>query len=723
MKIDNIEQKIKQLTDSISRDEVVSSAKYLSALDKKVAQSLSQKGNKTLANSIIKNSNKNIKKLGIKKRKTFLFDVALYTSGISMVMVSFIVAYAFIQTYLGTTQKPEDTISFTQQLAQASLVPSDLTKSGYVSTESELVIQIPGEVNENLKENITLEPAVEFEVVSKVVDNQTIVTIIPSQELTKGEKYALTIDTENNLSPSQNSVTWLIDIDPELTVKEISPTDGQFAVPIDSTISLEFSSENIDIEKLEKLFSVSPQIEGDFYLENGRFVYYSQSALEPNITYTVTLDIGEYGVNGEELSQMYTSSFTTAYVDSLGNSVNDSKFYFVEGSKAETTYGGISSTIFAKGEQEVEFNLYLLNYAEAIRFVEGSLYDVPESNEVYSSIVKGSSQIENNSAESNNFIFGYDTQLPGYYLLEAKVGGGGNGSNSGNNNESEKSIYKFFTVSNYCIVEYNENVFVYDILQNDLLDVDEFVVEYNETNNYWIATVLSTGEKLILQMQDGNEVNLSWKSAEIGSEKNSLTGKSSEYQAVVELEKTFVLSGEENTIQILLTDLLGQQVANKNLNITLSATDNGEVSRGVSKYVSNSNSMATTTSQDGVAKIDFGPLENGSYDVFIKIEGDGIIDFKNAFEIGNYYIAFPESLMKEDIRSYLYLNDQREVVILSNSEVSGMIVSQKGEDLYFDLFNIVGKQKLYPTELSVEEFGENPFCVIIFDETATYQCL
>jgi len=79
--------------------------------------------------------------------------------------------------------------------------------------------------------------------------------------------------------------------------------------------------------------------------------------------------------------------------------------------------------------------------------------------------------------------------------------------------------------------------------------------------------------------------------------------------------------------------------------------------------------------------------------------------------------------MKEDIRSYLYLNDQREVVILSNSEVSGMIVSQKGEDLYFDLFNIVGKQKLYPTELSVEEFGENPFCVIIFDETATYQCL
>jgi len=725
-----IQSRIIKLNEEIQKDESDSSALYLGRLDKLVAKGVYKKGAKNLARNIMRNSSKHMPK----RKGSFLFDIALYTSGLSMIATAFIIGLVFLELNNGNQDDSQigDRLQYGEQFAQAMFQPSNLTEGGFVAQNSTLTITVPGTLQGNPKDYLTIQPEVDFAVQQAVVGGNTILTIIPVQSLGKGEEYALTfnpiiaeeVDNGQNVE-SINAVTWVIDVDPDIEIMETYPTNGKINVPIDEKIQIKFNTDQIDINSVNNLFTISPNITGSVYLENNNYIFDPIGALVANTQYTVTLKNGIYGLNSETLTEDYSFSFTTAKLTSTGNWVSNSDFYFYDGEEPASVQNSISGLIHDSTAEKIKFNLYAVNYDSYVDILlhgDSALINVIAQNmEVRETTVEG----------SETFQFGFDGNQKGYYLLTAQP------------ENSASRIYKLYNVTDYSLIEYNNNLWIYDLNLKKLVTgaavsclnsdgtvsnalVGEQDGKYEVTNcDIWITEV--NQEKVLIMNQSEMSVNLSGKTQTISSNIATLTGKSSEYKISATTSSSVILSGESQKLYLVLTDSYGRIVPNKNITVTVLPVVEVTNTKGVSKYSNTTVSKNATTGSDGKATVEFSSLSNGIYDVVIKVEGDGIIKLSKAFEVLNLYTTYPQTVTNN---IYVYKDSEGQVYVISNIETSGIVINNSLDGIDYQLFTFVGNQKLFETKFSYSGVNSNTdsrngdgLCVVIFSDVVLYECL
>jgi len=96
---------------------------------------------------------------------------------------------------------------------------------------------------------------------------------------------------------------------PEVT--SCNPTNGQTGVSLDTDVTVTFS-QDMDKSSVEYSFYIDPPVSGDFsWPQDDRVVFTPDQPLDPNTTYTITVNCGAQSAEGVPLDDMFETSFTT----------------------------------------------------------------------------------------------------------------------------------------------------------------------------------------------------------------------------------------------------------------------------------------------------------------------------------------------------------------------------------------------------------------------------
>ena len=101
------------------------------------------------------------------------------------------------------------------------------------------------------------------------------------------------------------------DVDNKLVLLSNFPVDGSNDVPISSGIEFKLNSKGITSKDFESAFSISPDVDGRYSYENGRFVFYPENGFDYGTKYNVSLDSSFATLDGASLGESVDLSFTT----------------------------------------------------------------------------------------------------------------------------------------------------------------------------------------------------------------------------------------------------------------------------------------------------------------------------------------------------------------------------------------------------------------------------
>lgn len=93
-------------------------------------------------------------------------------------------------------------------------------------------------------------------------------------------------------------------------VDRFSPVHGSSGASVNSSIHVTFD-QMVDHFSAEKVFSISPHVDGTFSWGENRMIFTPSSPLAYNTPYTVTLGAGVVSVDALDSTQAFTSTFTT----------------------------------------------------------------------------------------------------------------------------------------------------------------------------------------------------------------------------------------------------------------------------------------------------------------------------------------------------------------------------------------------------------------------------
>lgn len=140
-----------------------------------------------------------------------------------------------------------------------------------------------------------------------------------------GQQYQLSVDSTakdingNFLRPG---FSMIFIPEPYFRVQRIEPKNGATEVPYYSWIYIYFNS-HVDTSIFSKIH-ISPDIAGQWRLSyNSSDVYYEQSVLGKQTTYTITIDSSAHDRYGNRLPYPFTSTFSTAPFKVAGTSPPD----------------------------------------------------------------------------------------------------------------------------------------------------------------------------------------------------------------------------------------------------------------------------------------------------------------------------------------------------------------------------------------------------------------
>lgn len=152
----------------------------------------------------------------------------------------------------------------------------------------------------NISENITFEPAIEFEA---VMPGNFEARIMPQAPLAAGQVYKVTYASE------EGSQTWAFQTQEDFRLKRSIPSHQASGVPVDAVVEWVFTRENL--VNINRFVTIEPEVAGQWRFDSGVWTFLPEK-LEPNTMYTFTLS-GDYMTDdGETLGQPVVKAFVTA---------------------------------------------------------------------------------------------------------------------------------------------------------------------------------------------------------------------------------------------------------------------------------------------------------------------------------------------------------------------------------------------------------------------------
>lgn len=327
--MDKVEKLVRKLfsrfkSARIRTKRVIQSKLIYSQIDYKLAQRLDSAGHQNYAQKIVRLSEK---KSGFSIVAAFAFlnkrtplqwlGMGMGTMTLSLVMCGLA---AFGLVYYRGTDIPILRNFAEQAQPMLSLTKESETEYGVVASGNSFTIDVRDDVyfrTLGLKNKVSVEPQIVFEVA--VSQDNSFISVIPAQELAPDTTYTVTMRKGtmfSNGTSLSNDVAWSFRTEPEFAITGITPKDGSTSAPIDTTVEIEFTYKNLDVEKFQEYFAISPDVSGSFECVGKNIVFIPDENLVPLSQYRVTIKSGFSDGRGNVLSEEATSTFRVSSVDS-----------------------------------------------------------------------------------------------------------------------------------------------------------------------------------------------------------------------------------------------------------------------------------------------------------------------------------------------------------------------------------------------------------------------
>lgn len=309
----------------------------------------------------------------------------------------------------------------------ASEVKMEPTKydSGGVDLDTSFTFQAAEQLDPKaIAENISIEPAVPFNVAKGENKNVYEVMLVPQEPLEPNQVYKFTLTTEG-----EKSLKWAFQSKGDFKVVSTLPRDTATGVPTDTGVEINFS--HLNFEKISQYFSISPQVQGKFENHKKTAVFVPQK-LAPATVYTVTIKKGlPLAGSSQVLEEDYTFQFETR------QETTENKYYLEiykknhEFTTQETPFFQLGYFNYQK-KGPIEAKITVFSYKDAIEYINA----LKEREKIpfwaylgrtnYREDTKGLSEIATfatsiEGSENLSFIQFPEAVPAGYYLAEISL--------------------------------------------------------------------------------------------------------------------------------------------------------------------------------------------------------------------------------------------------------------------------------------------------------------
>jgi len=357
--------------------------------------------------------------------------ISFATIGLSVVLL---ISYAVFFTDMFNAPKSLGLLSElanTQPTPLITLKPDNITKNGYASQQNQFNMVLKEPIISDINTSLKVEPNISYDIVSAQNNDETVYTIIPKQELEKGQEYKVILQEGTKFEDGSQllkDLTWVIAVEPNFNIISTLPADEAILVPNDTSIELEFNHQDFSVENLMDYFSITPSVNGHFEKYGSRAVFLLDTKLTADTIYSVVVDDQFTNNSGEKLEHSMSFSFKT--IESYSD--DESEIYDVSFEDASAQYINYVTTsediaqfvgIQGKGQYQIQFDLYKLNNQDGKEYIlqnRGFLGDVPQNAQLVESRTEQfQSPNESYSYYDDTYTYRYDLNENGVYFLKA----------------------------------------------------------------------------------------------------------------------------------------------------------------------------------------------------------------------------------------------------------------------------------------------------------------
>ncbi len=413
----------------------------LSSLDEKMIQRLNDSGFKDISRNIKNKDKKSAFKLpflSIFKHHNFVGNLIISLSIVIIILGTSLTGYLWLNGNRMNDLQVDTFSNLTarQKTPNISLLPTSITESGFIAEDSAFVVEIEGELKTKVQDALTITPEVSAQYSSEYKDGTTTITIKPDEDLVRGQKYQISLNSGTKYGEDGEIIKdldWIIPVEPLFAVMGTTPRDGVTDIPTDTTIEFEFNHLNISSEQFGDYFNITPSVEGVFQTVGTKIVFLPSKLLETSTLYSVRLSSEFSNLAGEKLGEDTLFTFTTGYLNSKGE-YRSSAIGWYDSRNFVTMVDEIILRTYSYDYDETTYKVYRLDKDKLMSYVlqEIDAFEtIVDQEPIYTSTLA----VED--------YFRYQPGSNGLYYVTAQSG--------------DDKIGKFVILSNLSILAYSDN--------------------------------------------------------------------------------------------------------------------------------------------------------------------------------------------------------------------------------------------------------------------------
>ena len=474
------------------------------------------KGNDAFKNILRAKLNDRAEELESKPKRSWNFNwknpfTKRFIPAVSVALVAVIMLQVLVGP--GGLNLPIELVNVAEAQDYYTLTPSD-SDDGGVDPKTRFTLSSKGDLNaDDLLEVLTVTPETTFSL--EQVDSHTV-SIIPDLDLETGDLYQFELAAQNlDDAPYKKTFRWAYSVSDAFRVTGTHPGNEVSNVPINTGIEISVTHLGVDAKDFQSYFSISPEVSGDFDVENKTLIFIPSENLLENTIYTVTLGAAlPLAETDQTLGKDYIWQFETNDEASSDVSLNVDRFLTIAPDETSLIQAyAYDWNAMADAPSLVDVDIYAYDTSdEFLAAIESYRASVPgwtyAADEHYQASSKGLEHVlSSNQLPLVEQNYRDHIQLPqalkeGYYLMNVTFG-----------SETEQSFVQVTNTATYMAFSPKQSiVWVNDILTGEPVTGAKVSVIGSDisvkTNADGLAEFDELYEHLNFEKNDNNEIQI-----------------------------------------------------------------------------------------------------------------------------------------------------------------------------------------------------------------------
>lgn len=354
----------------------------------------------------------------------------------------------------GLGSLPIELVNVAEAQDYYTLTPSEEDSAG-IDSNAYFTLDSKGELNaDEIAQVISITPETTFTV--DQVDNDTVI-LVPDMALNSGDLVQIELAAQNlDEAPYKKTFRWAYSVSDSLRITGTHPGNEGTNVPTNTGI--EVSMTHIGVSNLEKNFSISPSVNGDFESDGKTLTFIPSENLRPSTIYTVTID-AELGIEDSDstIAESYEWQFETDDEADTRSYLTVDRFQTIAPTDASLIQAYAWSSD-SDDEALLDVDVYAYdNASDYLSALEAFRLSAPawayQAKEIYQASQEGLrevislKQITLTEQNYRDYIQLPTALDPGYYLMDVRYGG-----------EEEQAFVQVSDTASYIAVSAKETI-------------------------------------------------------------------------------------------------------------------------------------------------------------------------------------------------------------------------------------------------------------------------